>query len=46
MALDNIRQRLALHYDLEADLACRAEGGRYRVTIRLPIRLPRRESRP
>jgi two-component system sensor histidine kinase AlgZ len=38
MALDNIRQRLALHYDLEADLSCRAEGDRYRVTIRLPVR--------
>lgn len=38
MALDNIRQRLALHYDLEASLDCRAEGGRYRVTIRLPVR--------
>jgi two-component system, LytTR family, sensor histidine kinase AlgZ len=38
MALDNIRQRLALHYDLEADLSCRAEGDRYHVTIRLPVR--------
>jgi two-component system sensor histidine kinase AlgZ len=42
MALDNIRQRLALHYDLEADLASQSGDGRYRVTIRLPIRRPER----
>jgi two-component system, LytTR family, sensor histidine kinase AlgZ len=38
MALDNIRQRLALHYDLEASLDSRLEDGHYRVRIELPMR--------
>ncbi len=38
MALDNIRERLMLFYDLEAGLEIDAGGGRYRVRIRLPYR--------
>lgn len=38
MALDNIRERLMLFYDLEARLETEAEAGSFRVTIRLPYR--------
>jgi len=38
MALDNIRERLMLFYDLEARLETEAEAGTFRVTIRLPYR--------
>jgi two-component system, LytTR family, sensor histidine kinase AlgZ len=38
MALDNIRQRLALHYDLEASLETWIDDGLYRVRIELPMR--------
>lgn len=38
IALDNIRERLQLFFDLEARLDSVAEDGRYRVTIRLPFR--------
>ncbi|MDX5363339.1 MAG: histidine kinase [Pseudazoarcus pumilus] len=38
MALDNIRERLLLFFDLEARLDSASEDGRYRVTIRLPFR--------
>ena len=38
MALDNIRERLVLFFDLEASLDIDASGGRYRVLIRLPYR--------
>ncbi|HZM33220.1 MAG TPA: histidine kinase [Burkholderiales bacterium] len=38
MALDNIRERLALFFDAEARLESRAEGGRYRVEIEIPYR--------
>ncbi len=38
MALDNIRERLMLFYDLEAGLDIEDSGGRYRVRIRLPYR--------
>jgi two-component system, LytTR family, sensor histidine kinase AlgZ len=38
MALDNIRERLMLFYDLEARLDAKMEGGEYRVRIRLPYR--------
>ncbi len=38
MALDNIRERLMLFYDLEAGLEIKEGGGRYRVRIRLPYR--------
>jgi two-component system, LytTR family, sensor histidine kinase AlgZ len=36
MALDNIRERLALFFDAEARMDTRAEGGRYRVEIDMP----------
>ncbi len=36
MALDNIRERLMLFYDLEAGLETEAKEGLYRVTIRSP----------
>ncbi len=38
MALDNIRERLMLFYDLEARLEVSSEGGRYRVVITLPVK--------
>lgn len=38
MALDNIRERLMLFYDLEARLETAAENGVFRVSIRLPYR--------
>ncbi len=38
MALANIRERLALHYDLEARLEAQEEGGIYKVTMVLPCR--------
>ncbi|MDR2636898.1 MAG: histidine kinase [Zoogloeaceae bacterium] len=38
MALDNIRQRLALFYDMEASLEHSARQGRYQVRIDLPCR--------
>lgn len=36
MALNNIRERLALHYDLEASLSSNQENGEYQVHIILP----------
>ena len=36
MALDNIRERLALHYDLEARLEAKEVDGIYRVLMVLP----------
>ena len=36
MALDNIRERLALFFDAEARMETRIEGGRYRVEIEMP----------
>jgi two-component system sensor histidine kinase AlgZ len=38
MALDNIRERLALFFDAEARLDTRIAGGRYRVEIEMPYR--------
>lgn len=38
MALDNIRERLMLFFDLEASLDIVTGDGRYRVCIRLPFR--------
>ncbi|MBE7460740.1 MAG: histidine kinase [Zoogloeaceae bacterium] len=38
MALDNIRERLMLFYDLEARLDTEAQEGLFRATIRLPYR--------
>jgi len=36
MALKNIKERLQLHFDLEASLVTHHQGGRYHVFIRLP----------
>ncbi|HMM55509.1 MAG TPA: histidine kinase [Candidatus Desulfobacillus sp.] len=38
IALDNIRERLMLFYDLEARLDTMAKDGQFRVSIRLPYR--------
>lgn len=38
IALDNIRERLALHFDAEATLRLREEGGEYEVLVRLPLK--------
>src|SRR5438876_2594319 len=38
MALDNIRERLALFFDAEARLDTRVANGRYRVEIEIPYR--------
>ena len=41
MALDNIRERLMLFYDLEATLDTEQDADAYRVRIRLPFRSER-----
>jgi two-component system, LytTR family, sensor histidine kinase AlgZ len=41
MALDNIRERLMLFFDLEARLDIELSEGRYRVSIRMPFRRQR-----
>lgn len=38
MALDNLRERLMLFFDLEAGLESERRGGRYRVRIRMPYK--------
>jgi len=38
MALENIRERLALFFDAEARLETRIANGRYRVDIEIPYR--------
>jgi two-component system sensor histidine kinase AlgZ len=38
LALDNLRERLMLFYDLEARLDCGAREGRYWVRVDLPLR--------
>ncbi|HTH94639.1 MAG TPA: histidine kinase [Rhodocyclaceae bacterium] len=38
MALANIRERLMLFYDLEAELAVQEQSGRYTVVVDLPLR--------
>ena len=38
MALENIRERLALFFDAEARIEMHIEGGRYRVEIEIPYR--------
>ena len=38
MALSNIRERLALHFDVEATLSAGAAGDRYEIAIELPYR--------
>ena len=42
MAMDNIRERLALHFDAEASLETRAGKDIYEVHIRMPYRVPKR----
>jgi two-component system sensor histidine kinase AlgZ len=39
MALDNIRERLQLHFDVEARLDTRIAGARYEIDIMIPYRL-------
>ena len=36
MAIENIKERLALHFDFEASLDSMIDNGQYQVTIRLP----------
>jgi two-component system sensor histidine kinase AlgZ len=43
MALDNIRERLALHFDAEASLESRVNRGTYEVHIRMPYRTQKPE---
>jgi two-component system sensor histidine kinase AlgZ len=38
MAVDNIRERLALHFDAEASLESRINRDSYEVHIRMPYR--------
>jgi two-component system sensor histidine kinase AlgZ len=38
MALSNIRERLALHFDVEGELLARVSGDYYEVRIRVPLR--------
>ncbi len=38
MALNNIRERLALFFDLEAVLTTEERDGEFRVRIRMPLR--------
>jgi two-component system sensor histidine kinase AlgZ len=40
MAVDNVRERLALHFDAEASLASRVRAGVYEVHITMPYRSP------
>jgi len=44
MAIDNIRERLALHFDAEAGLSSKASRNTYQVHIHLPYRKQRRRS--
>jgi len=43
MALANIRERLALHFDVEAKLESGAQGDRYEIRIELPYRRAQHE---
>jgi len=44
MALENIRERLALFFDAEARIETRISGGRYRVEIEIPYRTDARRA--
>jgi two-component system sensor histidine kinase AlgZ len=44
MAIDNIRERLALHFDAEAGLATKSVRNSYQVHIHLPYRKQRRKT--
>lgn len=39
MALDNIRERLALHFDAEASLRIQQAAGEFEVLVRLPLKV-------
>ncbi len=39
MALDNIRERLALHFDAEASLRIQQTAGEFEVLVRLPLKM-------
>ena len=39
MALDNIRERLALHFDAEASLRIQQTAGEFEVLVRLPLKV-------
>ena len=43
MALDNVRERLMLFFDLEARLETEVRGGKFRLEVRLPYRPGPRE---
>ena len=43
MALDNVRERLALHFDAEASLESRVTKDSYEVHIRMPYRTQKPE---
>ena len=45
MAMENIRERLALHFDAEASLESRVSTDSYEVHIRMPYRVPARIER-
>jgi len=45
MALGNVRERLALHFDVEAALESRIKGDTYEVHIRMPYRTAARGAR-
>jgi two-component system sensor histidine kinase AlgZ len=46
MALQNIRERLALHFDAEASLNTQIMGDSFQVHIVLPYRPASRSERP
>ena len=46
MALGNVRERLALHFDAEASLESRVRGETYEVHIRMPYRTDKAAGRP
>lgn len=41
MALDNIRERLQLHFDVEASLSSGPRDGRFEIRIEMPVRTAR-----
>jgi two-component system sensor histidine kinase AlgZ len=42
MALGNVRERLMLLYDMEAELQTRSEHNQFRLTLKFPYRRERR----
>jgi len=43
MALDNIRERLALFFDAEARIETASQGARFRVEIEIPYKTDARK---